>query len=92
MSKAHNQKRLFLQFGTIGQPMRTVEVEYKEVLLDHHKQGLTYTATGYGSKIPTQYMVKYNNRWHRVYCRIYSNSGSLYIISGGEQVRVTEYN
>lgn len=36
-------------------------------------------ASGYGSRIPTQYMVKYNNRWHRVYCICYSNSGTLYI-------------
>jgi hypothetical protein len=48
------------------------------------KAGKQYTATGYGSKIPTEYMIKVSDdccrRWHRVYCSIYSNSGVLYII------------
>lgn len=38
-------------------------------------------ASGYGSRIPVAYMVKWNNRWRRVYCMIYSNSGTLYIRS-----------
>lgn len=42
-------------------------------------KGLSYTASGYGKRIPTEYMVKYNGKWRRVYCRIYSNSGTLYI-------------
>ena len=35
---------------------------------------------GYGRKISTDYMARINNRWHRVYCVCYSNSGSLYVI------------
>lgn len=36
--------------------------------------------TGYGSKIPTSWMVKLDGkRWHRVYCVIWSNIGSLYV-------------
>lgn len=35
--------------------------------------------TGYGSKVPTGHMIKISNRWHRVYCCIYSNSGTLFI-------------
>ncbi len=35
--------------------------------------------TGYGSRIPTQYMVKWNGKWMRVYAIQYSNSGTLYI-------------
>ena len=42
-------------------------------------RGLSFTATGYGSRIPTRYMVKFNGRWRRVYCRQYSNIGTLYI-------------
>jgi hypothetical protein len=45
----------------------------------HHKLGLSYTATGYGSKIPTEYMVNLGNKWRRVYCCIYSNIGTVYI-------------
>ena len=51
-------------------------------------RGLMYTATGYGSKIPTQYMVKHNNRLKRVYCRIFSNSGTLYILSGKQRINL----
>lgn len=53
------------------------------------EQGLQYTASGYGSKIPTQYVVKHNNRWKRVYCRVYSNAGTLYILQGKEQIIVS---
>lgn len=60
-------------------------------LMPHHKQGLSYTATGYGSKIPTQYKVKYNGRFYRVYCAIFSNIGTLYIISKGSKITVKDY-
>ena len=41
---------------------------------------------GYGSKMPTQYMVFIANKWRRVYCRIYSNIGTLYFLSNKERV------
>ena len=44
----------------------------------------------YGHKIPTSYKVKHNNRWKRVYCCNYSNSGSCYIISKGEEIAITD--
>ena len=47
--------------------------------MQHHKLGLSYTASGYGEKIPTTKMVKLGTRWHRVYCMIYGNSGTLWI-------------
>lgn len=50
--------------------------------------GRRFTATGYGSKIPTSKMLRYRNRWHRIYCAIYSNVGSCYIISKGEKIGV----
>ena len=56
-----------------------IDLETKEAPLWHHLKSLMYTATGYGSKIPTIYKVKHNNRWKRVYCHIYSNFGTLYI-------------
>lgn len=49
----------------------------------HHKAGLSWTASGYGAKIPTRYMVRtIDNVWRRVYCAIYSNSGTLYVMHG----------
>lgn len=43
--------------------------------------------SGYGKKIPTRYMIKYesgkkyeSNHWRRVYVMQYANSGSAYIL------------
>ena len=69
----------------------TKHLETVTELMPHHKRGLTYTATGYGGKIPTQYKVKYNGRYYRVYCAIFSNIGTLYIISKGEKITVRDY-
>lgn len=39
--------------------------------------------TGYGAKIPTCYMVRtIDQKWRRVYCAIYSNSGTCYVMHG----------
>lgn len=43
------------------------------------ERGLSYTATGYGKRIPTQWLVKYNGKMRRVYCCIFSNIGTCYI-------------
>ena len=45
----------------------------------HHRRGLSWTASGYGARIPMEYMVQVNSKWRRVYCRIYSNIGTLFI-------------
>lgn len=42
------------------------------------------TISGYGSKIPTRYMLKIGNRWHRVYAMVYGNSGSSYVLRNRE--------
>ncbi len=61
----------------------TVEVELIEKPLWWQLRGLSFTRSGYGSKIPTPYMVKYLNRFYRVYCCIFSNSGTNYIVING---------
>jgi len=48
-------------------------------LLWWQKRGLQYTRTGYGSRIPTSWMVHKDGRWRRVYCAIWSNIGTCYI-------------
>ncbi len=55
------------------------QVECQTKLLDWQRQGLSFTASGYGRRIPTRYMVQYMGKWRRVYCIIYSNIGTLYI-------------
>jgi len=53
----------------------TVSVECKES--PRPRYGVTLS--GYGAAVPTDYMVKYNDKWRRVKCIIYSNIGTLYI-------------
>jgi hypothetical protein len=65
------------------------EVEHKRAPLAHHKQGLQYTATGYGSKIPTEIMIKQGQRWRRVYVCCFSNAGTAYILQGKDWIVVT---
>ena len=71
-TKARRADGSFDSFATIG-------VDCKESPLWWQENGLSYTASGYGARIPTRYMVKFNDRWLRVYCRIYSNNGTMYI-------------
>ncbi len=57
--------KAFLHFGTGSEPRQTVEVEAKLSELPHHKLGLTWTASGYGPRIPSSYMVRWAGRWFR---------------------------
>jgi len=57
--------------------------------LPWQKAGLSYTATGYGAKIPTRHMVRINDRWYRVYCTIYSNAGTCWVSKGGKKIIVS---
>lgn len=85
-----NEQTLYVQLGKAGEPMVTVAVESKTEMMRHHKLGLSWTASGYGSKIPTSTMVKLEGKWRRVYCKIYSNSGTCYIIHNGNKCTVSE--
>ncbi len=60
----------------------------KEEPLWWHKKGLSFTRSGYGSRIPTPYMVQVpgSPRWRRVYCCIWSNSGTCYVEQGNDWI------
>lgn len=58
---------------------QTSELEAKDAPLWWQNAGLCFTASGYGKRIPTRHLVKFNGKWRRVYCCIYSNSGTCYI-------------
>jgi len=47
--------------------------------LDWQKRGFQQTASGYGSKLTTQYYINFEGFNYRVYCRCFSNSGTCYI-------------
>ena len=57
----------------------TQSVPVKYAPMAHHLAGLNWTASGYGARIPMPYMVQVFGKWRRVYCRIYSNIGTLFI-------------
>ena len=46
------------------------------------------TTSGYGSKLPTRYMLYVGNRWRRVYAICWSNASTCYIIIKGERIVV----
>lgn len=73
----------------------STRVESKDAPMMHHKLGLSYTASGYGSRIPMPYVVKFNGKWRRVYARCYSNNATLYIgklSQVGERLMVRDYD
>lgn len=72
-------RQFYLQHGKAGEPMLTEAVEHKESPMPHHKAGLSWTASGYGARLPSLYMVRYLGRWRRVYVACYSNAGTAYI-------------
>lgn len=57
----------------------TASVPAKEKVLPWQAARLTYTATGYGRRIPTRYMVRWGGKWRRVYASRISNVGTLYV-------------
>lgn len=44
-----------------------------------------HTVSGYGGKIPTGHMIRYDGVWRRVYTMVYSNSGTAYVLVRGER-------
>lgn len=56
--------------------------------LEWQKQGLQYTSTGYGAKIPTQYKAFVNGKFRRVYCRVFGNAGTCFVMLGKHKQNV----
>jgi hypothetical protein len=81
----------YLNFGPWGGPYQTVKVdEVKQTDVPRSGQ----TQTGYGTKVPTSYMIRYEKQWRRVYVTIFSNSGTLWARVSGVRVvvRVDDFN
>lgn len=85
-----NNYEAYIQYGNANSlPMQTIKAEAVIVsTLWYHNAGLSQTASGYGSKLKTQYKLKHNGRYYRVYCAIYSNVGRLYIVSKNQKLTV----
>jgi len=69
----------------------TLELESKDAPLAWQESGLSYTAAGYGKRIPTRSMVRVHGKWRRVYCCIYSNIGTCYIGKLAENLTIRDY-
>lgn len=99
---AHDGDRFIrnnLMSGSVELPALPVGVMWPYPLamserpLDWQRRGLQYTATGYGTKIPTSKVIKWSDgRERRVYCDIYSNAGSCYCMIYGCKVSVEGFN
>ncbi len=64
-----------------------------ERMLEWQRRGVQYTATGYGTKIPTSKVIEWSDgKVRRVYCDIYSNIGSCYCLIHGCKVSVEWFN
>lgn len=77
--------KAYLQFGGAfcglpKGPFQTLDTEVKEDRLDLRRAGQSgRSKSGYGQRITTQYKVKHNGRWYRVYACCFSNAETLYI-------------
>jgi hypothetical protein len=69
-------------------PFQTVSVPAKIKTLWWQDRGLSFTASGYGSRIPSRYMVQWAGRWRRVYVACWGNASSLWLLVDGQRVIV----
>lgn len=83
----------FLQFGEWGGPYETVKADdvKENVTARMASAVVTGTASGYGKKIPTSYMIKFRGRWRRVYSASFSNLSTEYVVVDGDDVVVNLY-
>lgn len=85
-----SEREFYIQIGvTGGSNLYTRVLDVVECELPHHGLGLTYTASGYGSKIPTKYKLLFAGRWRRIYAICYSNVPSYYVILDGVKTTVS---
>ena len=83
-------KEFYIHYGHGNAPRltrRVYDVRIHE--LQHHKLGLSYTATGYGDKLPTIYKVRVQGRWRRVYSRCHSNVSTEYVLIDGVETPIS---
>lgn len=83
-------KQLYLHFGTGDEPRQTIAVESRTKPLWWQVKGLSFTSSGYGRAIPTIHQVRWNNRWYRVKCCIFGNSGTCYIGEPGAWIATVD--
>ncbi len=87
--KTKNDIEQVKNYQSVGLYKR-ISLENKSELINnplwYHEKGLMQTASGYGSKLTTEYSINFEGKKRRVYCHIFSNCGTLYIIYKGEKI------
>lgn len=53
-----------------------------------HKQGLSQTASGYGSKLTSSYKISLDGKLRRLYSTCYGNAASVWFMLKGEKVHI----
>lgn len=74
----------YLKHGESPGPFLTERVDI--VLRDPPRSGRSLT--GYGSRIPTQYMARIESRLHRVYAICFSNCATLYVLTSRGRILI----
>jgi hypothetical protein len=52
------------------------------------RQGRQETASGYGRRLNSGYLIRFNRRIYRLYVTIFSNNGTMWFKAGGRQIIV----
>ena len=74
--------------------MERINIKESNLIINplwYHLQNIQQTATGFGEKLSTEYMVEYLGRKRRIYVSQHSNVGTAYINVKGEKVIVEIY-
>lgn len=88
MTNILKDRRAYVQFGKAGEPMQTVSCELAIADLPPKRR---MTSTGYSQKAPTEYMLRLEGKWRRVYSFCISNTATLFIgksLSEGQIVNI----
>ena len=70
----------------------TDKLQVKIELLNWQQRGLQQTASGFGNKLTSEYKVKLNKCWYRVYYKLYSNIGQFFIVQKGQKRSLEIFN
>lgn len=55
------------------------------------RRGLQETASGYGKRLNSGWMIQFNGRLYRIYTTIYSNNGSCWFRTKGRTIYVDAF-
>jgi len=82
----------FTESDLVTKTYKTIDIQLHQNLVENplwwHKQHLSQTASGYGKKLTTSKMIYFENKLRRIYCTIYSNSGTNWFTYKGEEIIV----